>query len=569
MNIKQKLKRGILLLTGIVICTGFSAGAAYIDSADLKFSENKVCLNAKFLDNKDGEDVTILVIKPDGDIDNLVATKVEKQSQLKVSDGKFSLEFELNNPENGLYTVYINVGDMKKITSFRYDEWLEMTYSMIMRAQDSEIFNKMISEFSEELIIHDSVYSRISDKEKVASVVYGLKDSIESAEDLKNTIKAVSYIQALNESKLSEVVDNNRFIPEEILGLDTIDSEYGVNAYELYKNSVSETGIAKILAELQGNDYNSIDEFKKDFIYQCTIAGIKNNKNSGTVHISSILNKNNSVNKFNLTNYNKVSGNAINLRLLNGNEWEKNDIQKVLDTVFNNSGSGTGSGGGSTGGGSTGGSGVSSIGTSGGKNSGGYSQSYAVTENAETPGNEASVFNDIADVEWAMEAIENLSQKGIINGKAEGIFAPNDNVTRAEFLKMIIAAFGMEDENADCDFTDVEADAWYYSVVASAYNIGIVKGYEDGSFGVNDLITRQDAAVIIFRAVAAAEKLIPDNGGNIVFSDSEQISDYAVDSVNNLVKAKVLQGSDGNFMPKKNCTRAEAAVMVSKIMTIE
>ena len=217
---------------------------------------------------------------------------------------------------------------MKKITSFRYDEWLEMTYSMIMRAQDSEIFNKMISEFSEELIIHDSVYSRISDKEKVASVVYGLKDSIESAEDLKNTIKAVSYIQALNESKLSEVVDNNRFIPEEILGLDTIDSEYGVNAYELYKNSVSETGIAKILAELQGNDYNSIDEFKKDFIYQCTIAGIKNNKNSGTVHISSILNKNNSVNKFNLTNYNKVSGNAINLRLLNGNEWEKNDIQK-------------------------------------------------------------------------------------------------------------------------------------------------------------------------------------------------------------------------------------------------
>ena len=546
MKIKQKLKQSIFLVVGFLLCTMCTAGAAYIDNADLVLGEDKVILNGRFFDGKNGEDVTILVLEPNADIENLSDSDVEKQEQLRIKDGSFSLEFPLHNPVDGVYTAYIKVGGTEKITTFKRDSQINAHYSEVMGAGDAQSFYEKISQYASELILNESIYSRIEDKQNVALIVYGLKDSIDNAEELKNTIKAVSYVQALNESKLSEIVDNNRFIPEEILGMDTLDEEYVVNAYELYNNSISEAGITKVLANLQGNNYTSVDAFKKDFIYECTIAGIKMNKNSGTAHIKNILNKNNSVNGFDLTNYNSVTGNTIDLLLLNGREWEKADIQRVLNTVVKTPEKEKDT-------------------SSEVKAPGQYSQFYPVIENVQTPDNVASVFNDIADVEWAKEAIENLYQKGIINGKAEGVFAPNDNVTRAEFLKMAIMAFGLEDENTECEFTDVKSDAWYYSVVASAYNLGIAKGYDDGSFGANDLITRQDAAVIIFRAAEAAKKTVPDNGGDVAFSDFEQISDYAVDSVNNLVKAKVLQGSDGKFMPKQNCTRAQAAVMINNI----
>ncbi|UQZ36878.1 hypothetical protein C2I18_27105 [Paenibacillus sp. PK3_47] len=85
-------------------------------------------------------------------------------------------------------------------------------------------------------------------------------------------------------------------------------------------------------------------------------------------------------------------------------------------------------------------------------------------------------FNDIAELSWAAESIEALAARGAIQGTEAGIFKPNTNVTRAEFIKILLNTFDLLDESAVSTFSDVEQEAWYFPPVASAQKLGIVKG---------------------------------------------------------------------------------------------
>ncbi|UKI35440.1 MAG: S-layer homology domain-containing protein [Clostridiales bacterium] len=98
------------------------------------------------------------------------------------------------------------------------------------------------------------------------------------------------------------------------------------------------------------------------------------------------------------------------------------------------------------------------------------------------------------------------------------------------------------------DFSDVSASDWFYESVCSAKSAGIITGY-DGIFNPNGFITREDASVIINRILnLSADK-------NAVFSDADEISDYAVQAVNALYENKILSGySDSTFKPKGNIT---------------
>lgn len=182
---------------------------------------------------------------------------------------------------------------------------------------------------------------------------------------------------------------------------------------------------------------------------------------------------------------------------------------------------------------------------------------------------ESGQFTDIPpEMEWAKEAIEALAGYGIINGRADGIFAPTDNVTRAEFLRMLMETLQIEDPNAECSFSDVQPGEWYYVSIATAFQKEIVKGYEDGSFGIMDPITRQDAAVMIVNALDAADKELKQTQEPIIFTDQKDISGYAAPAVERLVKAEILNGSEGFFLPREHCTRAQAAVMLNRLINV-
>lgn len=210
------------------------------------------------------------------------------------------------------------------------------------------------------------------------------------------------------------------------------------------------------------------------------------------------------------------------------------------------------------------GSGSSGSGSGGGTPSGKVNRVSSAGSAASAPDSKPS-FNDLDGAPWARTAIEALAEKKIISGRGNGSFAPNEPVTRAEFVKMIVMALNLTDETAEAEFDDVPKSAWYYRVVASAKKSGIVSGMSDNLFGAEEQIIRQDMAVIILRAAKLAG--IDTSAESAAFTDSESISDYAAQAVGKLAAAGIISGmGDGTFSPRTNVTRAQAAQVIYTLL---
>ena len=206
-------------------------------------------------------------------------------------------------------------------------------------------------------------------------------------------------------------------------------------------------------------------------------------------------------------------------------------------------------------------------GGSGGSSKGGTSSPVYVPDKnkpAEDAGKNDEKFSDMTGFEWAKDAVSYLSGKGIVNGKGSGMFEPQANVTREEFVKMLVLAFSLSDENADCSFSDVSSGAWFKPFVASAVKNGVINGISPELFGAGEYITRQDMAVCVFRAAGAQ----PENFDEGLFTDSEKIAPYAREGISWMKKNGLISGySDGSFAPTAFCTRAEAAKIIYEAIT--
>ena len=180
---------------------------------------------------------------------------------------------------------------------------------------------------------------------------------------------------------------------------------------------------------------------------------------------------------------------------------------------------------------------------------------------------EYDIFSDIQDVSWAKDAIIYLAEKGIVKGKEQGKFYPNDNLTREELASILVSAFAKDAEEAEIAFLDVPKDSWYYSAVAKAVSVGIATGYSDEKFGSGDFVTRQDMVTMIYRA--AVSNGIPIATAPVIFADENEIADYAKEAVGALTKSKIVNGMDFNhFVPNGLSTRAEAAKVVYGLLML-
>ena len=114
-----------------------------------------------------------------------------------------------------------------------------------------------------------------------------------------------------------------------------------------------------------------------------------------------------------------------------------------------------------------------------------------------------AVFIDIL-THWAKNYIEALYRKGIVQGRSKGIYAPNENLTRAEFVKIALKASGAEipnhDEIEEAPFNDVPLYAWYVSYIQKAKDLGLINGYADNAFKPDQFINRAEAVKILFSA---------------------------------------------------------------------
>lgn len=208
-------------------------------------------------------------------------------------------------------------------------------------------------------------------------------------------------------------------------------------------------------------------------------------------------------------------------------------------------------------------SGGSSRGSSGGGITGSVIKSPYAAGNAESERESLTEqFTDLQSVPWAKEYIELLAAKGILSGRKEGWFVPDDYLTRAEMAKILVKAFHLK-TNKTVEFLDVAEDSWYYDYVHTICSLGLANGIGDGRFGSDLIITRQDAFCMIGAALKRSGKLVEGNHLD-GFPDKENIDEYAVDSVNRLAGLGIVCGDEnGNINPRKSITRAEIAKIVA------
>ncbi|MEE1014228.1 MAG: S-layer homology domain-containing protein [Clostridia bacterium] len=206
-------------------------------------------------------------------------------------------------------------------------------------------------------------------------------------------------------------------------------------------------------------------------------------------------------------------------------------------------------------------SGSSSVGSS---SSGGTIFPSDVTVEPEENTTSTLIFNDIANYDWAKEAIEGLYYAGIINGMEEGIFNPAGLVTREQFAKMVVQLFGVATGSTYTNFVDVNENGWYAPYITAALQAGYIQGQSQEYFGIGESIMRQDMATILYRALG-------DQNSKAVlsFTDVDNIAGYAEDAIAELVGLGVLNGyEDGSFKPRGTATRAEAAKTIWGIYQI-
>ncbi|MBQ2614947.1 MAG: S-layer homology domain-containing protein [Clostridia bacterium] len=169
---------------------------------------------------------------------------------------------------------------------------------------------------------------------------------------------------------------------------------------------------------------------------------------------------------------------------------------------------------------------------------------------------------DIAE-HWAKDCITELYGLGIVSGSNDGNFYPENNITRAEFSKMLAGVTGIEpDTRATQKFSDVGKTSWYYGYVMSIYEYGIMTGYTEDMFGPDNNITRQEMAAAIYRFLETYGIAMNEQAS---FADIDTASEYAQAAIEKLSGAGILSGSDGKFRPTDNLTRAEAATVMLKI----
>lgn len=185
-----------------------------------------------------------------------------------------------------------------------------------------------------------------------------------------------------------------------------------------------------------------------------------------------------------------------------------------------------------------------------------------------------------SELSWAKPAVMDALYNGQLKGYEDNTLKLNGNVTRAEFARMLVQLRGESVKEADLkeNFSDVNPSDWFYKDVATLASLGIVKGDGNGTFRPDDTITRQEAAVMIAKAINGGKDVdqFYSNTGKpkdtkTDFKDDTSIAVWADGAVNTLskesakdAKDKVINGyEDNTFRPENNITRAESIVMLT------
>ena len=379
-------------------------------------------------------------------------------------------------------------------------------------------------------------------KELVYSQIAEHGFTAENYSQKMNEIYAVTALAFADGGSIAQVIESNA----DYLGFNTL-GDY----YSYYEKKSS--GVNAIILK---NEFKNKDGAQKIFKEAVVLDKINNTQSPSD--IADIIEQNSEFFDAKVTTLDRNGKILLAGKIIDAKEKNSKKLEKISDTLsyvpYNdeeNPGGSTSSSGGSS------------------RGSGSSGPNITLVPNGEEQSSETNIisFADINEAKWAREAIESLVAKKVINGYDDGDFKPNNNITREEFVKIVVGAFGIEVLPSESVFDDVAADCWAKDYIAAARKNNIVNGITDTLFGLGNNITRQDMAVMLVNAYEAKFGALEEKDAS--FADGENIAGYAKSPVAKLCGAGVVSGyEDGTFLPANNATRAEAAQMVYRILKV-
>lgn len=398
------------------------------------------------------------------------------------------------------------------------------------------------------------VYDVIN-KTAVYQGLYAGKEEITGAKKFFEALKALTVLAGLNQGS-AEMVSDGTLLYMDIIGADE-------NTVYNYNTRLTERGRANVNQYIMKKGYDSTEEYAlecKKLVYTNMLT---NNIAINYDEAENIIQEFGSIIGIDVSAYNNAARKSdIRMALLNSGAKNPDELKAAYEAAVRKYGNNTDGGGKGTSGGSSSGS------------VGGYVPSTVKeAEPADDP-QSISGFSDMGGYAWAETAVAGLKEKNVMAGKGGNIFAPQDNITREEFVKAIMCAFSLMPENADParagKFSDVDTGAWYAAYIAEADKIGVVYGIGTAEYGIGRDITRQDMAAIAFRALRYTKAQIDSTIENEGFSDMDAVDAYAADGVRIFKNMGLLNGyPDGTFRPHSTATRAEAAQLIWNMMNLE
>jgi hypothetical protein len=180
----------------------------------------------------------------------------------------------------------------------------------------------------------------------------------------------------------------------------------------------------------------------------------------------------------------------------------------------------------------------------------------------------AKAFTDTSG-HWASGNITFVSARGLFGGIGNGLFDPNSTMTRAMFAQVLANIEGVDlSVYTASSFADAAAGAWYAPAVEWAAGAGIVSGYGNGLFGPEDDISREQMAQMLINYVKYKGYALPARQ-TATFNDEASIASWAYEAVKQIQAAGVVSGKPGNiYDPKGNATRAEVATIFARFIEV-
>lgn len=470
-------------------------------------------------------------------------------------DGAYDITISFGDRKSGIYDAYIGCScgeDIKKETivfsnAKENKEAIALLNKAVADGAASDLPDAEIAKEVENICTDKKYALGLGDDYPIDSYAAGLiaaqiKGKALDENDKLGVIalcEKAAVISAIKSGKLSDLFDESAMLHlgesriKDLYTADFVDKTFG-----LY-----------MTGKLKQRTFKTIDEFYDGLYEQFVLTTVK--MPNGYKNIQTV------VDLFSV----EVFGKSRSLTMNEAIKIQNKDFASyaaLADAI------GEGSQGGNSGG--SGGSGGSS---GGGIKNAEYSETYTKTDTPEKINK--NIFDDIDDVGWAVEAIIELAQKGIISGKGDRLFYPNDNITREEFVKIIVKTFFENAEVSDKSFDDVSDGEWYAEFVKKACGEGIINGIGENIFGTGMNITREDMAVIAYRTALKSGKLKEgERTSGFIFADDEQISDYAKTAVYALCDAGIINGvSEDEFAAKDYLTRAQAAKIIYGIYSLK